>query len=393
MGYGPSDVRARLERRTATGRRRVFFAGIGLARMGLEEAGFEVRWSNDIDPDKQAMYLGHFRRLRGHTFVRRDVRDVKGDDMPDGLTLAWASFPCIDLSLAGSRRGLKGKSSGTFWYFSDVIDQMRDRRPPVVVLENVVGPATSHGGEDLTAAIAELNRLDYSVDVLTIDARRFVPQSRPRLFVVGTMEPPAGEPKPYDELRPDWPQAPFYNPALRTHRAGLPAPPALLTTGLAELVERIPAGDERWWDDQRTAAFLGSLSERQAARLKALRESRAVSHRTAYRRTRGGVPMWEIRSDDMSGCLRTARGGSSKQALVKAGGESVRVRWMTPREYTRLMGARGYRLSGLRRNQALFGFGDAVCVLAVAWLAEHYLMPLVNGEMPGLMDSQAAAIA
>ena len=92
--------------------------------MGLEEAGFEVRWSNDIDPDKQAMYMGHFRRLPGHTFVRRDVGDVKGDDMPDGLTLAWASFPCIDLSLAGWRRGLKGRSSGTFWYFTDVIDQM-----------------------------------------------------------------------------------------------------------------------------------------------------------------------------------------------------------------------------------------------------------------------------
>jgi DNA (cytosine-5)-methyltransferase 1 len=369
-----------------------FFAGIGLARMGLEEAGFAVQWSNDIDPDKRAMYLGHFRPSRSHTFVLGDVGGVKVDAMPGGLALAWASFPCIDLSLAGWRRGLKGKHSGTFWHFTDVIDQMDDRRPPVVVLENVVGLATSHGGEDLAAAIGELNRLGYSVDVLTLDARRFVPQSRPRLFVVGAMEPPADEPKPYDELRPDWLQAPFCDPALRTHRADLPAPPALLTAGLTELIEKIPAGDERWWDEQRTTAFLDSLSDGQAARLKALRERRAVSYRTAYRRTRDGVPMWEIRPDDMSGCLRTARGGSSKQALVKVGRGNVHVRWMTPREYARLMGARGYRLAGLRRNQALFGFGDAVCVPAVAWLAEHYLMPLVRGEMGG-EDDEAVVVA
>ncbi|MGH3234842.1 MAG: hypothetical protein ACRDOH_16630, partial [Streptosporangiaceae bacterium] len=88
---------------------------------------------------------------------------------------------------------------------------------------------------------------------------------------------------------------------------------------------------------------------------------------------------------DVSGCLRTARGGSSKQALVKVGGGNVRIRWMTPREYARLMGAQGYRLDGLRRNQALFGFGDAVCVPVVAWLAGHYLMPLIRGEISGRM--------
>ncbi|MGH3420874.1 MAG: DNA cytosine methyltransferase, partial [Streptosporangiaceae bacterium] len=356
-----------------------FFAGIGLVRMGLEAAGFEVRWSNDINPDKHAMYTGHFRSSNsGHKFVLGDVGRVKGEEMPDDLAVAWASFPCTDLSLAGWRRGLGGKESGTFWHFTKIMDEMEDRRPPVVVLENVVGLATSHGGEDLAAAIRELNRLDYSVDVLTLDARRFVPQSRPRLFLVGAAEPPVDEPQLDDELRPGWLRAPFGDPGLRTHRAALPAPPPLMTAGLSERIEKIPAADERWWDGQRTAAFVSSLSSIQAARLEALRKSRAVSYRTAYRRTRGSVAVWEIRPEDVSGCLRTARGGSSKQALVKVGGGNVRIRWMTPREYARLMGAQGYRLDGLRRNQALFGFGDAVCVPVVAWLAEHYLMPLIR---------------
>jgi DNA (cytosine-5)-methyltransferase 1 len=66
---------------------------------------------------------------------------------------------------------------------------------------------------------------------------------------------------------------------------------------------------------------------------------------------------------------------------VRAGRGSVSVRWMTPREYARLMGAGDYRLDGVRTNQALFGFGDAVCVPAVGWLAEHYLVPLAQGRL------------
>ena len=359
-----------------------FFAGIGLVRIGLEAAGFAVRWANDYDADKREMYARHFRDRKGtHTFVQGDVAAVTGGDLPDDLSLAWASFPCTDLSLAGWRRGLQGTQSSTFWHFTRVLDELGPRRPPVVALENVVGLATSHGGDDLAAAIGELNRLGYSVDVLTLDARRFVPQSRPRLFLVGAVEPPPDEPGQDGALRPDWLQAPFGDPLLTTHRAALPEPPAPLTAGLARTVQRIPAGDPRWWDAKATQAFLGSLSPVQAGRLDALRRGRAASYRTAYRRTRQGVPVWEIRPDDVAGCLRTARGGSSKQALVKAGRGEVRVRWMTPREYARLMGAGDYRLGGLRRNQALYGFGDAVCVPAVAWLAEHYLMPLVRGEL------------
>lgn len=370
-----------------------FFAGIGLVRLGLEDAGFKVIWSNDIEPDKKQMYVRHFNDPEGaHTYKRDDIAEVKGPQMADGLSLAWASFPCTDLSLAGARRGLAGSESGTFWHFVRVLREMGDRRPPVVALENVVGLATSHGGEDLAAAIRALNELDYSVDVLTIDARRFVPQSRPRLFLVGALEPPADEPVPNSELRPDWLQAPFGDPSLRTHRALLPAPPPPMTTGLTELADKVPPSSDLWWDEQRKAAFVSSLSPIQAERLETLRKGRGISRRTAYRRTRGGKPTWEIRPDDISGCLRTARGGSSKQAVVEAGQGKVRVRWMTPREYAKLMGAPEYRLDGLRTNQALFGFGDAVCVPVVAWLGREYLMPLVRGELRSSESPRLAVV-
>lgn len=358
-----------------------FFAGVGLARLGLEAAGFDVVWSNDFDRDKVAMYAAHFGMKDDHELDPRDIGKVHGRDMPAGLSLAWASFPCIDLSLAGWRRGLDGTHSSTFWHFTRILEEMGDARPRVVVLENVVGLATSHGGADLSAAIAELNRLDYSVDVLTLDARRFVAQSRPRLFLVGAMEPPREAPSAESVLRPDWLQKPFNAPGLQTHRALLPEPPPMLPGGLSRLVEAMGPDDSRWWDEVRTKAFMAELSPVNLARIEELRLSSQPGYRTAYRRTRQGKPSWEIRPDDIAGCLRTARGGSSKQAVVQGGNGTVRVRWMTPREYARLMGADDFKLDGLRNIQALCGFGDAVCVPVVQWLAENYLMPLVSARV------------
>jgi site-specific DNA-cytosine methylase len=71
---------------------------------------------------------------------------------------------------------------------------MRNRRPRLVLLENVTVFLTSRSGKDFRAAMLELNRLGYAVDPLIIEAIRFVPQSRPRLFVVGELAEDAGAP-------------------------------------------------------------------------------------------------------------------------------------------------------------------------------------------------------
>jgi DNA (cytosine-5)-methyltransferase 1 len=352
-----------------------FFAGVGLVRRGLEAAGFGVVWANDIDESKAKLYRANFAGA-DHLFVG-DVADVTGATLPEQLSLAWASFPCIDLSLAGKREGIDGPDSKTFWEFARILEELGDARPPVVAIENVIGFATSHGGADLHKAIEILNDLDYSVDVLVIDAKRFVPQSRPRLFLVAARDVPAGPDQIESPLRPRQLDVVFDAKGLVTHRAALPHPPAPLEHGLTALLE--PPEDTVWWDERRTNAFLESLSPLHLERVKKLQAHPVVVARAAYRRMRGGQPTWEIRPDDIAGCLRTARGGSSRQAVLCAGDGSVRVRWMTPREYGRLMGADGYDTSVVGRNDALTGFGDAVCVPVVTWLAENYLLPLVDG--------------
>lgn len=356
-----------------------FFAGIGLVRAGLEPAGFEIVWANDFEPAKKEMYEGNFGS--DHDFVLGDVAEIGSSQLPQDLDLAWASFPCTDLSLAGDRRGLAGKQSGTFFHFTRILAELGEEKPRVVALENVNGLATSHGGDDMAALVRELNDLGYSVDVMALDGRRFVPQSRPRIFVIGSLDVPVEDTEQVSTLRPEWLQGVFQDRTLKTHRAALPEPPAILTVGLSDVIETMGLRDTRWWDAERKGRFLSSLSPVQNERLEAMKSSQLVTYRTAYRRTRAGVPVWEIRPDEISGCLRTARGGSSKQAVVMAGQGKIAVRWMTPLEYARLMGANEYNLAGLRDSQILFGFGDAVVVPAVQWVGENYLAPLIRGEL------------
>jgi len=348
-----------------------YFAGIGLARIGLELAGHSVAWSNDISAKKHALFAGHFDANDNHRYDVKDLGAVDVKSIPIGIDLAWASFPCTDLSLAGGRGGLHKGASAAFWHFIKNIAQLGDRRPETIVLENVNGFASSHSGKDIRTAIASINGLGYSVDVLTVDARRFVPQSRPRLFLIGMRNPPAAE-GGSSSLRPKWLDSIFEDTTLRTHKMALPDAPELLTAGFTKLVEDLDETSATWWEASRVAAFLESLSDTQKKNLDSLFDLPGRNFRTAYRRMRSGTPRWEVRRDDIAGCLRTAGGGSSRQAVVEINRGMLRVRWMTPKEYAALMGAPDYKLSAnLRDNDVYSGFGDAVCVPVVAWLGKH----------------------
>ena len=128
-----------------------FFAGIGLVRMGLERQGWEVAFANDNDPQKYEMYRNQFQDAEQH-FLLGNINDIAADQVPT-VTMATASFPCTDLSLAGGRAGIHGTHSGTFWSFMRILAEMGERRPPVVLLENVLGFLNSHNGNDFAVAL------------------------------------------------------------------------------------------------------------------------------------------------------------------------------------------------------------------------------------------------
>lgn len=354
-----------------------FFAGIGLARLGLARAGVDVVWSNDIAETKHAMFAKNFGESDDHTYLVEDLGLISREHLPKDADLAWASFPCTDLSVAGGRAGLhRGAASSTFWHFIKALSKLGASRPHVIALENVTAFATSHSGRDIASAIRSLNGLGYSIDIVTLDARRFVPQSRPRLFLIGARKPPIATATP-SVLRPPWLSPIFEDPTLITHQMPVAEPPEMLKDGLASFLEEINDDDGRWWSRERVNSFVTSLSVLQAKRFEALRVGSTKTARTAYRRMREGVPRWELRSDGIAGCLRTSRGGSSRQAVVVLGQGVVRVRWMTPQEYASLMGAPDFPIDGVKDHHAYSGFGDAVCTPVVEWLASNYIVPLL----------------
>ena len=352
-----------------------FFAGIGLVRIALEHAGWATVFANDNDPQKIEMYSSNF---GADGLDRRSIDDLKGTDVPS-CAIATASFPCNDLSLAGARKGLAGLHSGTFWAFARILGEMGGRRPPLILLENVPGFLTSHGGADFAAVIVALNELGYACDPFVIDAANFVPQSRARLFIVGKQGCSCNKAIEIDEtLRP--PALINFikkHPELAWSIRPLPQiQPSKLT--LDKVLEKLGDDDSRWWNLSRAEYFLNQLSPSHLKAAKLMIAQDHFTYATAFRRMRNERSTAELRFDGIAGCLRTPRGGSARQILFKAGCGKYKVRLLTPRECARLQGVADDEYTiDVNDNRALFGFGDAVCVPVVEWIARNYLNPLV----------------
>ena len=355
-----------------------FFAGGGMARLGLGEA-WTCAFANDFDPVKSATYRANFHDAAGH-FHEGDVWTLSPADLPGRADLAWASSPCQDFSLAGGRAGLAGGRSSAFFGFWRLVEALAEaaRAPRLIVIENVSGLLTSHGGADFAALGAALASRGYRFGALEIDAATLLPQSRPRVFVIAARDVPPG-------LTGD---SPFHSRAVRAAHAGLPAdiaanwtwwrlaqPPAR-NTDLSALLE--PDHAVAWHTPAQTARLTGLMGPLHRARLAAV-TGRAVG--AVFRRTRleDGRPTQraEVRFDGLAGCLRTPRGGSSRQAIVVVEHGAVRSRLLSPREAARLMGLPDRYALPKTATAALHVAGDGVAVPVVRWLARELLEPLL----------------
>jgi DNA (cytosine-5)-methyltransferase 1 len=375
-----------------------FFAGIGLVHEGLRKSGWQCVYANDIDPKKREMYEAHFGR--SEHFHLGDV--WKADEVvgriPGRPFLATASFPCIDLSLAGHYRGLGGEHSSTFFGFTRVLEDLGARRPRAVMLENVTGFLSSRGGEDFAAAARALAGLGYWLDAFVLDARHFVPQSRPRVFMIGVedgLEPPgAVRQRPELQVGGPWRANVGSTETLRPRKLArlmeqvelatgwqllnLPRPPARRK----QLADVIDLGDEQeWWGEAEVERHRRMMSDRHARDVERLQATGGLHVGTIFRRVRHGRQRAEVRLDGLAGCLRTPRGGSAKQIVLVVDGGRLRMRWMSPREYARLQGADDFPLSD-ERIKLYYGFGDAVCVPVIRWIDRHVLTPLFDAARP-----------
>jgi DNA (cytosine-5)-methyltransferase 1 len=273
---------------------------------------------------------------------------------------------------------------------------IRAGRPPkIVVLENVIGTLTSHGGRDFSAIIGAVAQEGYRIGALVIDAVRFLPHSRPRLFIVAAHEeidissqlmlPNASDPWHTRSLRLACERLPE-----RLHDRwiwwNLPVPNEPIPS-FANLIEENPTG-VAWHTKEQTDHIIELMSP---LHLEKLRKAQLLKKRivgTVYRRVRPNedgvkVQRAEIRFDQISGCLRTPTGGSSRQTLVVVEGRKIRSRLLSPREAARLMGVPDDYPLPARYNEAYHLFGDGLAAPVVRWLGDHLLTHIaaVSGVM------------
>ena len=375
-----------------------FFAGIGLFRMGLERAGWQVAYANDWSTERAQMYSGFF----GDGYDVKDVFDVFPSEIPE-VTLATCSFPCIDLSLAGNLRGLGGKHSSAFWGFHHLLNAQGSASPPLVLLENVGGWLSANEGRDFYAVASSLNDIGYLCDAFTLDARSFVPQSRPRVFLIGLKEDAFPDidchvaPSVYNRSKRLLPsrlkKLLAGNHNIKWAKLDIPEPPSYKSSGFTEeIAECLSDDDDRWWSSEKVEKHLAMMSPSHSAIVKDLATQQEEAMRTFYRRCRAAGQRAEVRSEDIAGCLRTAVGGSGKQFLVSAGKGNVRMRTLTPREYARLQGVPdSFPIVADTERQALTAFGDAVCVPVVTWTANNILSPLARMLEPDVNEISLAS--
>lgn len=365
-----------------------FFAGGGMARLGLG-ASWRCLFANDFDPMKREAYGRNF-GLSHH--CGEDIERLSPDDLPPlRADLAWASSPCQDLSLAGARGGLSGARSGAFFGFWRLVERLdaAGRAPRAIVIENVAGLLTSNDGEDFRQVVALMAAKDYFVGALVLNADSFVPQSRPRLFIIATQDEQGGVSARarIDQAAPQALHdavARLAPAAMRRWRWIAARPVAGRNAALIDMIDDKAAFDEAKTTDARLAA----MSARQRAAIDALARSGGRHVGAAFRRVRteGGEKCVRIeaRFDGVAGCIRTPAGGSSRQIIFDIDAGVVRSRLMTPREAARVMGLPDSYALPPRATAALKLIGDGVAPPVVAWLARAVLEP-------SLLRARAAA--
>lgn len=361
-----------------------FFAGGGMVTAALGP-----RWrrllANDIDPAKAAAFRANWGDAG---LVVGDVAALSAADVPGRPDLVWASSPCQDLSLGGRGAGLSGARSGAFRPFWRIVRGLAEdgRAARVVAFENVYGALVSSGGRDLAEIARAFADAGYLVGAAVLDAADFVPQSRPRLFMLGfhadTPPPAAVVAEAPDPARHPAALQAGLAQAVAQGRAFHLAPPRppRRNHGLVDLLDQ---GADGWFDPAATAARLALMAPRHRAALEAARAAPGPVVGAAFRRTRiedgRRVSRYEARWDGLAGCLRTPAGGSSRQEVIVVAGGATRIRLLNPRESARLMGLPEHYVLPARTSAALRITGDGVAAPVVRWLAETVLEPALQG--------------
>ncbi len=154
------------------------FAGIGGVELGLERAGHETAMLCELDDRANDVLDDRFER------VSERQTDVRECELPAGIELVTAGFPCQDLSQAGRTQGMRGSESSLVSHVFRLLDS---NDVPWVLLENVSNMLRLDRGDAMRYLADEFEHRDYKWAYRVIDTRAFgIPQRRKRVFLIAS---------------------------------------------------------------------------------------------------------------------------------------------------------------------------------------------------------------
>lgn len=169
------------------------FSGAGGTVLGLRKAGFDVRVAVDIDPHKAyTLSINHPKTYVLGSSSSGDIRQIKGKDLlrvgkirKGKLSLLVGCPPCQGFSIQGNRDPNDVRNS----LYLEFLRLVKELNPKTIAFENVPGILSIQSGEVIDNLLSTLDSFGYEVELLTANAKDFgIPQSRKRIFVVGTKE-------------------------------------------------------------------------------------------------------------------------------------------------------------------------------------------------------------
>ena len=156
------------------------FSGIGGFSLGFKRAGyhFTEHYFSEIDKHAIANYKYNFPNAK----YIGDITSIHRRDFAD-IDIITFSSPCVDFSMAGKRKGLKGGKSSLIEYAITLVARVR---PSVFIWENVKGAFSSNSGADFWAIIQAFAYIgDYRLEWQLLNTSWVLPQNRERIYLIG----------------------------------------------------------------------------------------------------------------------------------------------------------------------------------------------------------------
>ena len=153
------------------------FSGIGGFDLAMTNLGHEIVGACEIDGPARTIYARHFPKVK----LWQDATKLDPKDLP-GHDILMGGFPCQAFSVAGKRLGFQ-ECRGTLFY--EIIRVVKETRPSIVFLENVMGLLNHDNARTIIQIISSLDEVGYDVEWQVVNSKYHVPQNRERIFIVG----------------------------------------------------------------------------------------------------------------------------------------------------------------------------------------------------------------